>query len=130
MISFTKDVESGKKYRLKLMGQGALLLDKEIFKKNAQRVVDNIEKGGKNTYFNKAVSKLSSGAVSMDRGVTGLIGEFLGLLNFQNIMKDLRHTAQINDVDSENNNLGESFKDLSSETFGGINIKHYTRVGN
>lgn len=130
MISSTNDMEDKKKYRLKLMGQGALLLDKEIFKKNAQKVIDNIEKGGKNTYFNKAIDKLSNRAVSMDKGVTGLIGEFLGLLNFQNIMKDLRHTGQINDVDSENNNLGESFKDLSSKAFGGINIKHYTRAGN
>lgn len=130
MISSTKDVEDKKKYRLKLMGQGTLAVDKEVFQKNAQKVIDNIEKGGKNTYFNKAIDKLSNRAVSMDKGVTGLIGEFLGLLNFQNIMKDLEHTGYINDIDSQNNNFGESFQDLSSEAFGGINIKHYTRVGN
>ena len=76
-----------------------------------------------------ALENILQGKKSLDpiSGVTGVIGELIGILNFKNV-SDMIATGAINDKTTDFRgktiDLGESFADIMT-AYGGVNIKHY-----
>ena len=111
--------------RLDLMSIGYIDIEpnvQESFYKKAKEYC-------KSPVVKQAITDILAGKKSIDEiaGITGLIGELIGILNFKNIA-EMKSTGAIKDTgklfNGQTIDLGESYADLMTK-YGGVNIKHY-----
>ena len=112
----------------------------QIVKKQIDKFYNKALSGTSRKILKDMISITLEGKSSLDEvsGITGLIGEITGLLNFKSI-SDIQHTGTKIDVleslfGKKNISLGESYADLFSSTSNngvgvGVNIKHYVSTG-